>query len=81
MQRDSYEIRTQRNIKIGNISVCGEHLVMSVKRGKNEDDITLEEIIRQMLGEGVPFVLIVGRDYIQRITEVRNMRRILRLKK
>ena len=71
MQRHPYEIRTQGNVKVGEVGVCNGGLVIYVKHGRNTDSLTLEELLGQVLGDYVDYRLIVSDDeYKDRLTDV-----------
>ena len=82
MAQEQFEVRTIENIKVGDLGVCGNDLVLIVKHHHNTGFITLKEIVQQIVGEELGIEIVVygdWNDWNRRIEVVKAKREILRL--
>ena len=82
MAQEQFEVRTIENIKVGDLGVCGNNLVLIVKHHHNTGFITLEDIVQQIVGDDLGVEIVVYgdlSDWNRRIEVVKAKREILRL--
>ena len=64
-------------MKVGDIGVRDEELVLVVKKGNRFGILTIEEIIQQIVGEEIKFVITYDENLMNRIADVKNNGRII----
>lgn len=77
MKNNGYELRTKNCMKVGDIGVRDEELVLVVKKGNRFGILTIEEIIQQIVGEEIKFVITYDENLMNRIADVKNNGRII----